>query len=96
MLILQFGEVNYFYLHKTFEELQFSRRGDFSLHKTRENNVTASPAPAQNIRDREPGQRYDLDTSSLCHYILWMFQLVSKIMNLCWQLEENALLSITL
>jgi len=48
MLILQFGEVNYFHLPKTFEELQFCREGDSSLHKTRENNVMASPAPAQN------------------------------------------------
>ena len=44
---LQFGEVNYFHLPKAFEELQFCREGDSSLHKMRENNVMASPAPAQ-------------------------------------------------
>jgi len=47
-------------------------------------------------RDRELGQRYDQSTSSLCNYIPLMFQLVSKIVNLCWQLEKNALLSVSL
>jgi hypothetical protein len=48
MRILRFGEVIYFHLPMTFEELQFCREGDSSLHKIRENNVMASPAPAQN------------------------------------------------
>jgi len=48
MRILQFGEVNYFHLRKTFEELQFCIESDSSLHKTRENNFMASPVPAQN------------------------------------------------